>query len=325
MQTRTDDLTCFGKVPTHGDFVRDRSESDLVRAFDAWLQQGLYALKTRNSERYASYDRSLPLTFCFRSEPGTRVLIGAMQPSRDRVGRRYPFVVAREISLRDSARTSLLPVVEGRFLASAQQLAVQAGGGTIEYRDLTSLLSEIPTAPDAGSDAAYDRYLRETTFSSVVKHTWGYFEDSRKYLVFKNLMDAQEAHGSQRPASALRLPIGSGEGSEAHEAAFWLDVCDRLYGVDWDDAGFFWVSGRTEDEPGALLLFLKAPPSAAGFVALFPDADGAFADDDVLDTRESGRDRAVEAVLGLPSHYGEMLEDEELTLRGLLDRLQRNQ
>lgn len=322
MQPKIDALTCFGKVPTHGDFVRYRSDGDLARAFDAWLQQGLYTLKSRSVTRQQHYDRSLPFAFCFRERAGETALVGAMQPSHDRVGRRYPLVVARELDRVEARDTPRLPVEHAAYLASVQQIAVQAASGTVEYRDLESILESIRTTEPVHPSDAFENFLAETRFASVVTHTWGYFEDARKYLVIKNLLDARDGSDVARVASSgIRLPLGSGRGAEGYEAAFWLEVCDRILHVRWEACSFFWTSGETANEPGSLVLFPGAPPPSGGFVALFAEPDGSYAGDGALDTQEQGRERAVDAVLALPARYGEILEDERMTLRDLLDRL----
>lgn len=325
MQTRTDVLACFGKVPTHGDFLRYNTDSPTVQAFDAWLQKELYAMKTRDDGRLQSgYDEGPPYRFFYREATGDRLLVGVLQPSRDRVGRRYPLVIAREADRPASGDPEItrLPLADAAFFTSVVQLAGSAAAGEVDYRALESRLDDVADArtPSGAAAPAYEEYLRKTTFKTLVERIWGYFEDTRKYLVLKNLLDASEAlerDGNGVLSSGLRLPLSSPLAADGHEVAFCLELSLRLTRLDRAPLSCFWGDGPGEDVPGALVLFPVSPPTA-GFQALYAGPAGTAA---WFDTQERGRDQALSALLSLPARYGELLEADDLTLHAFLDQL----
>ncbi|MCU0834575.1 MAG: type VI secretion system-associated protein TagF [Chromatiaceae bacterium] len=100
----------FGKLPSHGDFVRRSLPAELVNLWDPWLQAGLaesrQVLGETWMERYLSgpiWRFGLSAGVC-----GEAPWLGAMMPSVDRVGRYFPLTVAARI-----------PADQGLFAAAA--------------------------------------------------------------------------------------------------------------------------------------------------------------------------------------------------------------
>lgn len=89
----------YGKLPGAGDFVGRRMPGPLARTWEQWLSQGMAAGR-------ASLDAHAPL-WCFAIPAGSGdgwVQLGCVAPSCDRVGRRYPLVVAQPIAPAGHAR-----------------------------------------------------------------------------------------------------------------------------------------------------------------------------------------------------------------------------
>lgn len=77
----------FGKMPAHGDFVARGLESGERGALDAWLSASLAAARATPAFDDL-YDRAPP--WRCRTVAGA----GAIAPSQDRVGRRFPLLLA---------------------------------------------------------------------------------------------------------------------------------------------------------------------------------------------------------------------------------------
>lgn len=80
---------CFGKIPAAGDFVRQiPADGPDARTLD-WFHDGWarHALAGRQK------DLTVPLYFCWQRPGHGIALVGAMQASRDRTGRRFPLAV----------------------------------------------------------------------------------------------------------------------------------------------------------------------------------------------------------------------------------------
>lgn len=109
-------VSCFGKLPKFGDFVRINASSQQLQRFDHWLQEGLYYAKKSLSTRFDSiFDESPIRRFIFPLPELKSMLIGVLIPGRDKVGRRYPFyyTVSLPISMlkRDSLSHQILHIL----------------------------------------------------------------------------------------------------------------------------------------------------------------------------------------------------------------------
>ena len=87
--------TLFGKLPAHGDFVARGMMPAERDALDLWLAQSLAEARTNAGEAFEDvYDAAPPWRFAWREQGDGGWIAGAMAPSVDAVGRRYPILVA---------------------------------------------------------------------------------------------------------------------------------------------------------------------------------------------------------------------------------------
>ena len=86
----------YGKLPSHGDFVRRGLTDAFVGCWDRWLQHGLGELRTQSFAAANAIGSSRPAwRFVLGSGlAGAEVWAGVWAPSVDRVGRQFPFCVA---------------------------------------------------------------------------------------------------------------------------------------------------------------------------------------------------------------------------------------
>jgi type VI secretion system protein ImpM len=84
----------FGKLPAHGDFLVRGVPGALRDQFDAWLSAELARARSRFGEGFdARYFAAPPWHFVDR-DPSGRWTGGALCPSVDGVGRRFPILLA---------------------------------------------------------------------------------------------------------------------------------------------------------------------------------------------------------------------------------------
>lgn len=119
----------FGKLPAHGDFVSRGLSAPQRDALDAWLSASL--VDARNAYDTAFEDRfdSAPPWHC----TGEGVA-GAITPSQDAAGRRYPLLVVCAGTPEDAERCEALLYAAIGEGWSADRLAAEAGAapaGTI--------------------------------------------------------------------------------------------------------------------------------------------------------------------------------------------------
>ncbi|MGJ4856847.1 type VI secretion system-associated protein TagF [Labrys sp. La1] len=95
-----DGIGFFGKVPSHGDFVSTglgrQAETELVN----WLQSGLQeSEQTLGAQWQDLFHATPPWRFVIeRSLWGRATMVGILLPSKDRVGRSFPLVIAARVS-----------------------------------------------------------------------------------------------------------------------------------------------------------------------------------------------------------------------------------
>jgi len=87
----------YGKLPSHGDFVRRGLPQSFVAPWDEWLQTVVNAARASlgDEEFAALWDAALG--WRFRLLPGAcgeAAVVGVLLPSRDAVGRRFPVTLA---------------------------------------------------------------------------------------------------------------------------------------------------------------------------------------------------------------------------------------
>src|SRR3982751_2991813 len=116
----------FGKLPSHGDFIRRRVSDSFVDAFDTWLQECLRASETAMGRRQwlDLYLTSPSWRFAFAAGVcGPSPVFGLLAPSVDSAGRYFPIAVVAELP--QHARVLTTAVRSSRFFGKAEQLVVE--------------------------------------------------------------------------------------------------------------------------------------------------------------------------------------------------------
>ncbi len=115
----------FGKLPTHGDFLRRGTSDAFVAAWDSWLQECLAASRQALGDRWLDVYLTIP-AWRFAAAAGAcgpDPVAGVMVPSVDRVGRYFPLtIVAR---LPPTAHPVSLATDAAPFFESAERLAIE--------------------------------------------------------------------------------------------------------------------------------------------------------------------------------------------------------
>lgn len=129
-------VAVFGKLPAHGDFV-SRGLSGAERdAMDGWLSASLAAARDGLGATFCDlWDRAPPWRF------GAAGAAGALAPSVDAVGRRYPILVRR---------TGLAPGQVASAAEACEALLFDALAGGWSADALADAVGAV--APEAGQD-----------------------------------------------------------------------------------------------------------------------------------------------------------------------------
>ena len=89
----------YGKLPSHGDFVRRRVSDAFVDAWDDWLRECLAASRTALGDRWLDVYLTSPAWrfVCGPGACGPSAILGLMAPSVDRVGRYFPLTLVVQL------------------------------------------------------------------------------------------------------------------------------------------------------------------------------------------------------------------------------------
>jgi type VI secretion system protein ImpM len=115
----------YGKLPSHGDFLRRRVSNAFVDGWDAWLQAGMAASRSVLGDRWLDVFLTSPAWrfACAPGPCGAAAVLGLMAPSVDRVGRYFPFTLVAELPPDVSVITAVLETAA--FFDRAERLVVE--------------------------------------------------------------------------------------------------------------------------------------------------------------------------------------------------------
>lgn len=166
------------------------------------------------------------------------------------------------------------------------------------------------------ANGQYEQFLRRTTLQSLWERLWGYPDDSRTYLLFKNLLDIVLPLRSGVPTRfslVFRFPLSEVAEEQAFEATFWMQLTLQLT-RQTTQPSFFWVDAGDER---ALLFTLRPPPDDVLIHLMDPRADT----ENVCKLEQMGTMSAVQAALAIPSEYGTLIESDSVTLSDVLQQV----
>jgi hypothetical protein len=191
---------------------------------------------------------------------GATLLAGALAPSSDGAGRRFPIAAASELRLDESfaAHPEVLPLILEPVWATTARLVLELAAldrGAIDAGHFGAELElNVP-----GVLPTYRRWTDELFLDDFVTLVF----DGDVARAARGIALVEEAvrpyRGVERPDTplSLRLPLGASGGAAV---CFWLDFIKRLAGWRHTLPGFFWSHDGTS---GALMLHLGKVPAVA--------------------------------------------------------------
>ena len=255
-------VQCYGKIPTHGDFVRHQATSPEVQALDAWLRDGLFAAKMRRLPNYdAAYDAAPTWSFVFSPARRGTALVGCLHMSRDHSGRKYPLLVSTQVS--DVGAGGMapphLPLRMAPFLRDAAALTEAGARGDLSYEDLTDRLRRMEVRVEEDEvGRSYEAGLRKQTLGDLLQRASSdeSAESSSAHLVkdLQDVLDGYRGEDLSRFALTLAFPLTDASAAK-REVGFWMEVCMRWLDHTPDVPTLFW----TRAEEPRLLLSFRAP------------------------------------------------------------------
>jgi type VI secretion system protein ImpM len=154
----------FGKLPSHGDFLRRRTSDAFVEVWDGWLQECVALTRARFGDRWLDMYLTSPAWrfVCAPGVCGPDAVIGVMVPSVDRVGRYFPLTLVAELPGQHNvvyAAASAAP-----FFQSAEQLVIETlEAERVDFESFDARVSSLRTQLAALSMASMPTLDSSTT------------------------------------------------------------------------------------------------------------------------------------------------------------------
>ena len=263
-------VTCYGKLPATGDFIRHNAMGAESQGFDRWLQGAVNLAKQTLEEGFLpAYQGSVGL-FIYRGDDGDgtaepeRGMVGVWAASGDSAGRHYPMVVATSYDYEQMLGVgAALPIAVWPFLQAAYDL-VQNGRG-MPVDQFLARVQELPLmaldSPEA-AQAQYHAWLQQNSMRALWDATFGTAE-SRFAALHMVHASVDYFRGQERPQTslAIRFPLAA---ADAFGVAAWTDLTLRIAKWQRTVVNAYWTPQRE------VLLHL-GPPHVGTLRAMIAD------------------------------------------------------
>ncbi len=314
----------FGKLPSHGDFIRFNASGEDMRALDSWLQEGLYqAAKHHNQNWDSVYKKSPAYHFVFNPEDSEFALIGLYKPSYDKSQRKFPFIISKRMTKAnlEPKHGHQLPLLFKDFFRNATQI-LQGNCDDAPVDELRQRIANIKgiSAEDLKScEENFKKYVSATPLESFMVRLFGSYGDQRKFLLGNNLWEILSPIRSHKLVEiplGLRFPLSQNIFFLEYEVCFWLHMCQRILGNTKVLPNLFWQV-QDLNRFNYLFLYYRKPTWKTFLQLMEPQANF----DTACKLEEDGADNLAYAMQNLHPEIRQALEDKNLTLSGFLNKL----
>lgn len=223
------EVVFFGKLPSRGDFVRNRDGDAGIDRIDRWLTHGLERL-AREPRWKEIYDSAPQASFAFLGPRNRQVLAGNLTAGTDASGRRFPFVMAARFEV--DAPQAFLPraplALNGlwQLLAGYSDTAFSAVDAVPPLNQAGAARPEVVSDPSA-HDAQWHRLLSDTTLGRLQQQLQlaDAAVDLRLTLPGLGfLLQPVPSSGLHALERGVRLPLPAAAPLQIPCAALWLDL-----------------------------------------------------------------------------------------------------
>lgn len=217
--------TCFGKIPSRGDFVKGAGQHQLIGVLDRWVSLAMERLSEDPRWKIA-YDGACAVDFAFLGARSRLAVVGHLRPSTDSSGRRFPFIAAATVEREDSLMFRCAPVGLNHSFGTLARISETGVNGA----DAAQVLAELDTvncASDFETAIQADplgNFVRRTTLDSLAAMLGSPGPDRvrRIILAIGLLMRPVLGQGSVAIDKDIVLPLPSDERHRNLVAGLWL-------------------------------------------------------------------------------------------------------
>jgi type VI secretion system protein ImpM len=309
-------VSCYGKLPATGDFVRMNAAGPENVAFDGWLGSSLHAARESLGAAFQDCYRPALGVFIYRGDDSSgkepeRGMIGVWASSGDSAGRMYPMTVATSYDYEELLEVGpALPIAVWPFLAHAYDLVSNGRHLTPdEFLRRVAQIQPISLEHPEAARAPYQRWLQQQQMRSLWETGFG-AAGARHATLYSVRATLEIFRGHERPQTslALRFPLGAGD---TYAACVWMDLVLRLVGWQRTVLNAFWT-------PHHDLMVHPGPPQVGTFRELLCNGTDAAHVTDLLRPPSIDETAARER---LGPQLSSVLDRADDTIHGFLQQL----
>lgn len=258
-------ISCFGKLPSRGDFVKTSNNPQLLSVLDSWVSRTM-ELVSEAAHWKRLYDAMPPVDFAFLGTRSRLVIGGHLRPSQDASERRFPFLAVAPFEVDQPVEfIAHSPLALTRVW---QRLGV-AATEMMNARDPSELLqiantSHVTVDAQVGSySPIYKDFCEIQTVSSIesLLQAAGH-QSSVRYIVLALgvLLQPVMASGATHLDKGLRLPLPADAIYRPLVASFWLDLIVRF--LRQTEYELLLMLESRAERPSLLVCFSGASPES---------------------------------------------------------------
>jgi type VI secretion system protein ImpM len=264
--------TCFGKIPTRGDFVKGTGQHQLIQVLDRWVSQAMERL-SENPRWKIAYDTAAPVDFIFAGARSKLSVAGHLRPSSDASGRRFPFIAASTIEREDSLVFRCAPAGLGKSFNTLARIC-EAGVNGTDVGELLTSLESVNCAADFEAAIQADplgNFVRHTSLESLASMLQqpDTLTVRRIFLAIGLLMRPILGQGAIGIEKEIVLPLPGDERYRNLVASLWIYLVTAFLRKTASEAQF--IIERRESSPNLFIGFNGSTPTTL-LSALAPHA-----------------------------------------------------
>lgn len=264
----------FGKLPACADFVKEVRDVAAVEVLDDWMASVMRLLPS--SARWKiNYDAMAPVSFAFLGAARHHALTGHLVASRDRSGRRFPFLLMRSLDLPDPARfIACAPLACAGFWDYSEAAAAHLLASADPSPQLQAVAAaQVPIDGTLAADALA-RFMETATIGALggLLRQGGAPVDCARLILALGLLLQPVMHSQEADLNkSVVLPLPRDPLQRNRVAAFWLALTAPFLRSAALDAAVFIT--QLEDQP---VLVLASCAAAAETLRAIIDPLAAF-------------------------------------------------
>jgi len=270
-------LLYFGKLPQQAEFIRKNADGPEIIKIDHWFEEALLSARSQAMVSWETLYANAPSLHFLISPLPARPLVGIWRPSRDQIGRSFPFIVAARFGQNNGMDVNaILKDERVKILLASMEHASRGIVEKADWGEWVRLSQEASAVVDLSCpQVSYDEYLHKTLLLDVLQETFGEAAVIHAYRLFYNMdqsLSALRGKDFEHVELGLQFPLCGELEYLLYQVHFWHDLTITLLGRGVDAPALFWTC-HSVGSNGDLFWYFRLPGPKNLYNWLTPQID----------------------------------------------------